>query len=62
MPNRTAFTGACLLAVVAALGGFTAYYDLAVKVGDYDVPTMAGWVTAGVFGLVAVMLLRWSHS
>jgi len=62
MPHRIAFTGACLLAAVALLGGFTAYYNLAVKVGDYDVPTMAGWVTAGVFGLIALLLLRWSHS
>lgn len=60
--NRVAFTGAVLLALVAVLGGYTAYYNLAVKVGDYDVPTMAGWVAAGVFGLIAVMLLRFAHT
>jgi hypothetical protein len=62
MPNRIAFTGSVLLALVATLGGLSSYYHWAVKVGDYDVPTMAGWATAGVFGLIAVLLLRWSHS
>ena len=62
MPNRVAFTGAMLLAAVAVSGGLAAYYNLAVKVGDYDVPTMAGWATAGVFGLIAVLLLRSAHS
>ena len=62
MPHRVAFTGATLLALVALFGGWTAWYGLAVKVGDFDVPQMAGWVTAGVFGIIAVLLLRWSHS
>ena len=60
--NRVAFTGAVLLGLVAVLGGYVAYYNLAVKVGDYDVPTMAGWFAAGVFGLIAVMLMRFSHT
>ena len=60
--NRVAFTGAVLLALVALLGGYVAYFHLAVRVGDYDVPSMAGWATAAVFGLIAVMLMRWSHT
>ena len=60
--NRVAFIGATLLALVAILGGFVAYYHLAVKVGEYDVPSMAGWVMASVFGLIAVLLIRWSHT
>jgi len=60
--HRVAFTGAVLLALVAMLGVYVSYYNLVVRVGEYDVPQMAGWVTAGVFGLIAVMLLRWSHA
>ena len=60
--HRVAFTGSVLLALVAGLGAFISYYNLAVRVGDYAVPQMAGWITAGVFGLIAVMLLRWSHA
>ncbi len=60
--HRVAFTGAVLLALVALLGGYIGFYHLAVRIGTYDVPTMAGWVAAGVFGLIAVMLLRWSHA
>jgi len=60
--HRVAFTGAVLLALVAMLGVYVGYYNLAVRVGEYDVPQMAGWVTAGVFGLIAVLLLRWSHA
>jgi len=60
--HRVAFTGAVLLALVALLGGYVAFYNLAVRVGTYDVPSMAGWITAGVFGLIAVMLMRWSHA
>ena len=60
--HRVAFTGAFLLGIVAVLGGYIAYYHLAVRVGTYDVPAMAGWVTAGVFGLIAVLLMRWSHT
>jgi hypothetical protein len=61
MPHRIAFTGACLLATVAILGAFIGYYHLAVRVGTYDVPAMAGWAAAAVFGLIAVLLMRWSH-
>jgi hypothetical protein len=61
MPNRIAFTGACLLGVVAVLGGLIGYYHLAVRVGEYDIPAMAGWATAGVFGIMSVLLMRWSH-
>jgi len=60
--HRVAFTGAILLLLVAALGGYVGYYHLAVRVGTYDVPAMASWVAAGVFGLIAVLLLRWSHA
>lgn len=60
--HRVAFTGAVLLALVAALGIYVGFYDVAVKIGDFDVPVMAGWITAGVFGLFALMLLRWSHA
>ena len=60
--NRVAFIGATLLALVAILGGYVAYYQLVVRIGAYDVPTMAAWVTAGVFGLIAVLLLRFSHT
>ena len=60
--NRVAFIGATLLALVAILGGYVAYNELVVKIGAYDVPYMAGWFTAGVFGLIALMLLRWSHT
>jgi len=60
--NRVAFTGAVLLALVAILGAYTAYYHLAVRVGTYDVPVLAGWVTAGVFGIIAVLLMRFSHT
>lgn len=62
MPNRVAFTGALLLAAVAVSGGLAAYYNLAVKVGDYDVPAMAGWGMAGVFGLIALLLMRSAHA
>jgi len=60
--HRVAFTGSVLLALVAALGGVSAYYGWAVRIGEYDVPQMAGWITAGVFGIIAVLLLRWSHA
>jgi hypothetical protein len=60
--NRVAFIGATLLALVAILGGYVAYYHLAVRVGTYDVPAMAGWLTAGVFGVMALLLMRWSHT
>ena len=60
--HRVAFTGAALLALVALLGAYVGFYHLAVRIGTYDVPAMAGWVTAGVFGLIALMLLRWSHA
>ena len=62
MPNRTAFTGATLLALVAISGGLASFYDIAIKVGDYDVPMIAGYVAAGVFGLIAVMLMRSAHA
>lgn len=60
--HRVAFTGAVLLALVAMLGGYVGFYHLAVRVGTFDVPAMAGWVTAAVFGLIAVLLLRWAHA
>jgi hypothetical protein len=60
--HRVAFTGAALLALVAAFGGYVSYYHLAVKVGDYDVPALAGWIMLGLFGLISLMLLRWSHA
>ena len=62
--HRVAFTGAVLLALVAALGGYVGYYDLAVKIGTYDVPSpsLSGWITLGVFGIIALLLLRWSHA
>ena len=62
--HRVAFTGAVLLALVAALGGFIAYYGLAIRIGTYDVPSpvFAGWAMLGVFGLIALLLLRWSHA
>ena len=60
--HRVAFTGAVLLALVAMLGTYVGYYNLVVRVGEYDVPAMAGWVTASIFGFMAVMLLRWSHA
>jgi hypothetical protein len=60
--NRVAFIGATLLALVAILGGYVGYNELAVKIGAYDVPSMAGWVTAGIFGIIAMLLLRFSHT
>ncbi|MBI1211775.1 MAG: hypothetical protein GC190_09960 [Alphaproteobacteria bacterium] len=60
--HRVAFTGAVLLFLVAALGGYIGYFNLVVRIGTYDVPALAGWFTAGIFGIIAVMLLRWSHA
>jgi hypothetical protein len=60
--SRIAFTGATLLGLVAFLGAFIGYYHLVVKIGEYDVPSMMGWATAAVFGLIAVLLMRFAHT
>ena len=64
MPNgssRSVFTAAVLLLLIAGLEGWIAYSGANLTIGDFTVPTLMSWVSAGVFSLIGILTMRAAH-